>query len=255
MGEHGASKDGEGVKVASAVEPVVILEVKQGEDVFSYVDRIKGRFDQTLYRQVIGAANAFKEGDAAIGVVAADEASRRNAGVLLENTKIKDLYDRPLLADELLELIRRTTDQAGYNHIKDWTMGRLGKFLLIEPESEIKAIMGGLTSETIGCVPKLMTNEELITLSRKYSIPYPEPRSGQKVTWAPVSSPIHRLTTRRTSCGRCLTRFPMPRVISLSGPTPWTARWRVSPGWKKRSVMWSILLISGISFPGVFLPT
>ena len=46
---------------------VAIKDVKSGEDVFQYVERIKGEFDQTLYQQVIGASNAYKEGDEAIG--------------------------------------------------------------------------------------------------------------------------------------------------------------------------------------------
>lgn len=55
---------------------VTIKEVKPGEDVFAYIQRVKGGFDQTLYRQVIGASNAFKEGDQTIGVGAHDEKSR-----------------------------------------------------------------------------------------------------------------------------------------------------------------------------------
>ena len=51
---------------------LAILEVKPGECVFEYVKRIKGRFDHTLYQQVIGAANPYREGDEAIGVSAAD---------------------------------------------------------------------------------------------------------------------------------------------------------------------------------------
>ena len=47
---------------------VTIKEVKPGEDVFAYITRVKGSFDQTLYQQVIGASNAFKEGDQTIGV-------------------------------------------------------------------------------------------------------------------------------------------------------------------------------------------
>jgi ethanolamine ammonia-lyase large subunit len=54
-------------KATSAVEPIAIKEAKRGEDVFAYVTRVKGGFDQTFYQQVIGASNAFKEGDVALG--------------------------------------------------------------------------------------------------------------------------------------------------------------------------------------------
>ena len=83
---------------------VTIKDVKPGEDVFGYITRVKGSFDQTLYQQVIGASNAFKEGDVAIAVGADNEATRQNARALLKNTKIKDLHEHPLLADSSPEV-------------------------------------------------------------------------------------------------------------------------------------------------------
>ena len=97
---------------------IAITEVKPGEDVFAYISRVQGGFDQTLYQQVIGAANDFKEGDQAIGVGAADEATRENARALLANTKIKDLHEHPLLVDDLQQLIWQTTDQAQYAKVR-----------------------------------------------------------------------------------------------------------------------------------------
>lgn len=161
-------------------EPIQIKDTKKGEDVFAYIKRMKGKFDQTRYRQVIGAANDFKEGDQTIGVGARDEATREMARELLGNTRIKDLHEHPLLVDNLQKLIWETTDQARYHQVKDWTMGRLKEFLLTESESEIKAIMNGLTSEIIGCVPKLMTNDELIALDQKIFNPLPGTRMGAK---------------------------------------------------------------------------
>ena len=158
---------GDAARAALGPGNITVEEVGQGEDVFAYITRVKGSFDQTVYQQVIGAANDFKEGDQAIGVGAVDEATRKNARALLTNTKIKDLYEHPLLEDDLQRLIWQTTDQAQYAKVKDWTMGQLKEFLLREPEVEIKGIMNGLTSDTIGCVPKLMSNEELIALGQK----------------------------------------------------------------------------------------
>ena len=149
---------------AEVIEPVSVQDVKQGEDVFTYITRAKGSFDQKFYQQVIGAANDFKEGDETIGVGAKDEATRKNARALLANTKIKDLYDHPLLVDSVQKLVWQTTDQAQYAKVKDWTMDQLKEFLLTKNEAEIKAIMFGLTSDTIACVPKLMSNEELIRM-------------------------------------------------------------------------------------------
>jgi len=164
----------------AAAEALKIQEMKKGEDVFAYIKRIKGKFDSTLYQQVIGAANDFKEGDLTIGVGAKDEATRKIARELLANTKIKDLYEHPLFVDNLQKLIYKTTDQAQYEKVKNWTMGELKTFLLTKSESEIKGIMNGLTSDTIGCVPKLMTNDELIALGQKIFIPLPGTQMGSK---------------------------------------------------------------------------
>ncbi len=172
-----------GLKVVAgqtAAGAVAIKDVKEGEDIFSYVQRIKGGFDQTLYRQVIGAANEFKEGDQTIGVGAGDEETRRNARLLLGNTKIKDLHDHPLLADDLQRLIWKTTDQGQYEKVRDWSMDRLKAFLLSAPEAEIKGVMYGLSSEVIGCVPKLMSNEELIAVGQKIFNPLPGTQMGAK---------------------------------------------------------------------------
>ena len=167
-------------KAASGGGVITLKDVTPGEDVFAYIHRVKGDFDQTLYQQVIGAANAFKEGDRAIGVGAEDEATRKNARTLLANTKIKDLYEHPLLVDDLQKLVWQTTDQVQYAKVKDWTMGQLKEFLLTKPEAEIKSITYGLTSDTIGCVPKLMSNEELIALDQKIFNVLPGTKMGAK---------------------------------------------------------------------------
>jgi ethanolamine ammonia-lyase large subunit len=167
-------------RAASGEGAIAIEEVKPGEDVFAYIGRVKGSFDQTLYQQVIGAANEFKEGDQAVSVGASDETTRKNARTLLASTKIKDLYEHPLLVDDLQGLIWRTTDQAQYARMKDWTMGELKEFLLTRPEAEIKSVMNGLTSDTIGCVPKLMSNQELIALGQKIFNVLPGTNMGAK---------------------------------------------------------------------------
>ncbi len=159
---------------------IAVDKVGPGEDVFAYISRVKGDFDQTVYRQVVGAANDFKEGDRAIGVGAVDEATRKNARALLANTKIEDLQQHPLLEDGLQQLIWQTTDQAQYAKVKDWTMGQLKEFLLAESEAKIKGIMNGLTSDMIGCVPKLMSNEELIALGQKIFNVLPGTKMGEK---------------------------------------------------------------------------
>ena len=182
VGAAGAALAGYGAltRRVSGAGTVGVPATEPGEDVFAYIGRTSGGFDQKLYQQVIGAANDFKEGDQAVGVAAADEATRANARALLANTRIRDLHDHPLLADDLQRLIWRTTDPAQYAKVRDWTMGQLKAFLLSASEPEIKAVMHGLNSDVIGCVPKLMSNQELIALGQKIFNPLPGTRMGAK---------------------------------------------------------------------------
>lgn len=159
---------------------VSIPEVQPGEDVFGYITRVKGSFDQTLYRQILGAANAFKEGDLGIGVGAADETSRNNARLLLGNTKLKDLDAQPLLTDEQYRLIQQTTDGAAQALTGDWTLSRLRNFLIGASEDEIKRLMPGLTSDAIGSVVKLMSNEQLIQVGSNVFNPLPGSKIGAR---------------------------------------------------------------------------
>ena len=159
---------------------ITIKNVKAGEDVFKYISRTKGSFDQVLYQQVIGASNAFKEGDKTIGVAADNNTSRENARKLLANTKIKDISQHPLLNDGLYKFSAQSVDSAQYEKIKDWTMGKMKSFLLAKSEADIKSVMYGMNSEVVGCLPKLMSNKELITVNKKIFNPLPGTKIGAK---------------------------------------------------------------------------
>ncbi|HAA23183.1 MAG TPA: ethanolamine ammonia-lyase, partial [Cytophagales bacterium] len=140
--------------------------------------RQSGGFDPTLYRQVIGAANEFKEGDLTQGVAAADAASRDNARTLLSRTKLADLQAHPLYRDAQYDLIQDTTQFLP--QLTDWTLGDLKEFVLSQPETEIKQIMPGLSSDIIGCLVKLMSNEELIQVGQTVFNPLPGSKIGSK---------------------------------------------------------------------------
>ena len=75
----------------NASDGVLIEKPLDNEDIFSYIQRIRGKMDVTLYRQIIGAANDFKEGDHTLGLASKNEASRKNARTLLGQTKLADL--------------------------------------------------------------------------------------------------------------------------------------------------------------------
>lgn len=148
------------------------------EDLFAYIERKYGQFDLTRYQQLIGAANAFKEGDHTLGISAHDSRSRAHARTLLTRTKITDLDAHPVFQDGIYDLIHKSTTQQ--ETTQNWTLGELKQFVLTESEKKIKAILPGLTSDTIGCLVKLMSNTELITVGQKIFNPLPNCKIGSK---------------------------------------------------------------------------
>ena len=157
---------------------VQIQPPENGEDIFNYIKRLKGEMDITLYRQIVGAASEFKEGDQALGLAAGSASSRANARALLSETKLGSLQEHSLYEDALYDLIQRTT--APNESLKEWTLGTLKSFLLSSEELAIKAIMPGLSSDVIACVVKLMSNEELIQVGKKVFNPLPGSKIGSK---------------------------------------------------------------------------
>jgi len=151
-----------------------------GEDVFNYLNRVNSRFDEVLYRQIVGAANPFKEGDATVGVCAKNDSVRGIARQLLSNTRIADLDDHQLTRDRLTKFLQQSVRADAQTKTQDFTLGTLKQFLLNRPEDEIKAVLPGLSSDVIGCVVKLMSNEELIAVGSKIFHPLPGSKIGAR---------------------------------------------------------------------------
>lgn len=171
-----------GKKVIAATAPSGV-EVDLGsdtEDLFAYIERTGGEFDATLYRQLLGACNEFKEGDESLGISAADQASRTSARALLANTRIADLESHPVFEDDLYKYIGQSVDTDAARKVARWTVGQLRAFLLQSNEADIKRIMPGLSSDTIACVVKLMTGEELIEVGAKVFNPLPGTQIGAR---------------------------------------------------------------------------
>lgn len=159
-------------------EAVAILKPNIGDDIFSYINRIKGKFDITLYKQILGAANEFKEGDKSLNISANNQQSRIYARELLGNTNIKGLNEHLVYRDELIELILKTTKQN--STLENWTLNELKSFVLTQTEEQIKEIMPSLSSDIIACLVKLLNNEELIQVSQKIFNPLPNSKIGSK---------------------------------------------------------------------------
>lgn len=152
-----------------------------GEDVFSYIQRNSGTDDLKLYQRILGAANEFKEGDEIIGVAADNENSRQVARRLLANTRLGDIDKRPPFRDALYSFITlKRNSKNDATKTQGLTLGELKKWLLTRDEDSIRDIMRGLSSDVIGCVVKLMNNQELIAVGGKLFNPLPNSQIGAK---------------------------------------------------------------------------
>ncbi|MDP3461935.1 MAG: ethanolamine ammonia-lyase subunit EutB [Bacteroidales bacterium] len=164
--------------LAASSGGVVIQSPTVGEDIFAYIKRVKGEFNITLYRQILGAANEFKEGDKSLNISAADQQSRINAREVLGNTVIRNLNKQLVFEDEISVLIQQSIQEN--STVENWTLRELKDFVLSQPEEKIKEIMPSLSSDIIACLVKLMTNDELIQLSNKVFNPLPNSKIGGK---------------------------------------------------------------------------
>jgi len=154
------------------------------EDLFQYIIRQKGSFDLTLYRQLLGAANEFKEGDEIAGIAAASEQDRLNARMLLAETSLKDFREHSVFTDEQSEYIEGTTrsfqETESGKAIGKLRMKEFRELLLLSTDKEINSLLPYLTSDIIACVVKLMSNNDLIAISSKLFHPLAGSQMGSK---------------------------------------------------------------------------
>ncbi|MBL8811395.1 MAG: ethanolamine ammonia-lyase subunit EutB, partial [Planctomycetaceae bacterium] len=151
-----------------------------GTDLVAWVQEAAGKWDQSLYCRMLGAANEFKEGDAIVGVAAQDDAQRRLARDLLARTTLAAIDQHPPYQDELWEFLKSGVDPEIQNSLAQLTLAELRTLLLTRPEDELHRIRRGLSSDVIACVVRLMTNEELILLGSRLFNALPGSQIGAK---------------------------------------------------------------------------
>lgn len=151
-----------------------------GEGLIEYVQRTQGHWDEQVYKHLLGAANEFKEGDAIVGVAAIHEPHRQLARQLLTNTRLHEIDAHPPHRDLLLVAINDCLDVDAHQASREWTVGELKQFLMDQSEEEILSRASGLSSDVIGCVVKIMTNQELKALGAKVFNPLPGSQIGAK---------------------------------------------------------------------------
>ncbi len=153
---------------------------ESGQGIVDYVQSVSGKWDHTLYLKLLGSANAFKEGDATVGVGAASESERTFARQLLLATRLREIDGHPPLDDDLSKALQASLDPDVQARIANWTFADLKQFLLTMGQPAIDAILPGLSSHVIGCVPKVMTDEELIAISANLFHPMPGSNVGAR---------------------------------------------------------------------------
>ena len=165
-------------------EKIAVASPLGEEDLFQYIIRQKGSFDITLYRQLLGAANEFKEGDEIAGIAAASEEDRLNARMLLAETRLKDIREHSVFTDEQSEYIEGMTrsfqETESGKAIGKLRMKEFRELLLLSTEKEINSLLPYLTSDIIACVVKLMSNTDLIKISSKIFHPLAGSQMGSK---------------------------------------------------------------------------
>ena len=165
-------------------EKIEVTSPLVGEDLFQYIQRQKGSFDVTLYRQLLGAANEFKEGDEIAGIAAASDEDRLKARMLLAETSLDNIRKHSVFTDEQSEFIEQSTrsfqETESGKAIGKLRMNEFKELLLKSSETEIHDLLPYLTSDIIACVVKLMSNQELIAMSSKIFHPLPGTQMGSK---------------------------------------------------------------------------
>src|SRR5215813_12453065 len=117
--------------------------------------------------QIFVLANEFKEGDLNVGGTR-DDHVRREARGALAALSLGDIATADFVEDQVTEALHRSLDSQLAGKVAHLTVAEL-KRILLSPQgvSWIEHHRNGVSSETAAAVVKIMTNEELATLSCK----------------------------------------------------------------------------------------
>ena len=123
--------------------------------------------------QVFLLANEFKEGDLSLGGTR-DDHLRRQARAVLAALSLGEIARADFIEDQVTEALHRSLDPQLAAKVGHLTVAEL-KRILLSPQgaSWIEHHRNGISSEAAAAVVKIMTNEELSTLSCKLFNPLP----------------------------------------------------------------------------------
>lgn len=150
------------------------------EGLIEYVNRTCGKWDEDRYKQLLGCANEFKEGDAILGIAAKSDDERAIARRLLGHTCLADVDKHSPQKDQQYIAIQSAMNSAEHQRTANWKLAELKQFLLTQDEPSIHKIASGLSSDVIACVVKLMSNAELTQVGAKVFNSLPNSNIGAK---------------------------------------------------------------------------
>jgi len=123
--------------------------------------------------KTFATANDFKEGDLSVGGTR-DDLVRTEARNLLESLRLKEISSAVFVEDQVTEVLHRSLDSRLANQLAHLTVGQLKEILLSTGGAGwARRHSDGLASEAIAAVAKVMTNDELGTVSRALFNPLP----------------------------------------------------------------------------------
>lgn len=118
-------------------------------------------------------ANEFKEGDLDVGGTRDDDV-RREARAALAGLSLGDIAGADFVEDQVTEALHRSLDPQLARDVAHLTVAEFKQILLLpQGASWIKRHREGISSEAVAAVVKIMTNDELATLSSKLFNPLP----------------------------------------------------------------------------------
>jgi ethanolamine ammonia-lyase large subunit len=128
---------------------------------------------QNQLTQTFVLANEFKEGDLNVGGTR-DEHTRREAREALAALSLGDINKADFVEDQATEALHQSLDPELASKVAHLTVAELKRLLLSDAgASWIERHRNGVSSEAAAAVVKIMTNEELGTLSCKLFNPLP----------------------------------------------------------------------------------
>lgn len=128
---------------------------------------------QNQLSQIFVLANEFKEGDLNVGGTR-DDRIRREARDALAALSLGDIGRAEFVDDQVTEALHRSLDPELAGNVAQLTIAELkGILLSSQSASWIERHRNAVSSEAVAAVVKIMTNEELGSLSRKLFNPLP----------------------------------------------------------------------------------